>query len=39
MKTTEDITGNWLVRYTKMPLEQFGEHIMLTNFNNYVDIF
>ena len=39
MKTKEDITGNWLVRYTKMPLEQFGEHILLTNFNNYVDLF
>ena len=36
MKTKQEITGNWLVRYTKMPLEKFGKHILLTNFNNYV---
>ena len=39
MKTKQEITGNWLVRYTKMPLEKFGKHILLTNFNNYVDMF
>lgn len=39
MTTKEEITGNWLIRYTKMSLEDFGEHILLTNFNNYVDIF
>ena len=39
MKTKQEITGNWLVRYTKMPLENFGKHILLTNFNNYVDMF
>lgn len=39
MKTKEEITGNWLTRYTKMPLDKFGEHILLTNFNNYVDMF
>lgn len=39
MKTKEEIVGNWLKRYTKMPLENFGKHILLTNFNNYVDIF
>lgn len=39
MMTKEEITGNWLMRYTKMKLEDFGEHILLTNFNNYVDIF
>lgn len=39
MKTKEEIVGNWLVRYTKMPLEDFGEYILLTNFNNYVDMF
>lgn len=39
MTTKEEITGNWLVRYTKMQLKDFGKLILLTNFNNYVDIF
>ena len=39
MTSKEEITSNWLVRYTKTPLEHFGEFILLTNFNNYVDIF
>ena len=39
MKTKQEIVDNWLQRYTKMPLDKFGEHILLTNFNNYVDIF
>ncbi len=39
MVTKQEIVGNWLVRYTKMPLENFGQHILLTNFNNYVDLF
>jgi len=33
------ITRNWLPRYTGMPLEKFGDYILLTNFNNYVQIF
>ncbi len=33
------ITRNWLPRYTGMPLEQFGEWILLTNFQNYVTRF
>lgn len=39
MMTKEEIASNWLVRYTKTPLEHFGEYVLLTNFNNYVDIF
>lgn len=39
MKTKEEIVQNWLPRYTNRPLEDFGEYILLTNFNNYVDIF
>lgn len=39
MKTKEEIVQNWLPRYTNRPLENFGEYILLTNFNNYVDIF
>ncbi len=30
---------NWLPRYTQKALKDFGEYILLTNFNNYVDIF
>ena len=39
MKTKEEIVANWLPRYTKRPLEEFGKHILLTNFNKYVEIF
>ena len=39
MTSKEEITSNWLVRYTKTPLSHFGEYVLLTNFNNYVDIF
>ncbi len=39
MKTKQEIVENWLPRYTQMPLEGFGSYILLTNFNNYVDIF
>lgn len=39
MKTKEEIVANWLPRYTKRSLEDFGEYILLTNFNKYVEIF
>ncbi len=39
MHTKEDIVRNWLPRYTGMPLEAFNPHILLTNFDNYLDIF
>ena len=39
MTTKQQITDNWLVRYTRVPLEAFGEYVLLTNFNNYVDLF
>ena len=39
MKTKEDIVKNWLPRYTGVPLEEFGEYILLTNFLNYVTMF
>ena len=39
MKTKEEIVANWLPRYTKRNLEDFGEYILLTNFNKYVEIF
>ena len=34
-----DITRNWLPRYTGMPLDRFGDYILLTNFQNYVEMF
>ena len=34
-----EITKNWLPRYTGMPLDRFGDYILLTNFNNYVHEF
>ena len=39
MKTKKEIVDNWLPRYTKRPLEEFGKHILLTNFNQYVRLF
>ena len=36
MLTKNQITKNWLPRYTGMPLEEFGSYILLTNFSNYV---
>ena len=39
MKTKTEIVENWLVRYTKRPLDQFTPYILLTNFNNYVELF
>lgn len=39
MKTKEEIVKDWLPRYTGIPLEDFGQYILLTNFRNYVDMF
>ncbi|QTN39095.1 AMP nucleosidase [Cryomorphaceae bacterium] len=39
MKNKEDIIANWLPRYTGLALEDFGKYILLTNFDNYVDLF
>ena len=39
MKTKEEIVENWLPRYTGRQLDQFGEYILLTNFQLYVDMF
>lgn len=39
MKTKEEIINNWLPRYTGVPLEEFGQYILLTNFQQYVDMF
>jgi len=39
MKTKEEIVNNWLPRYTGTELNEFGEYILLTNFQLYVDNF
>ena len=39
MKNKTDIVDNWLPRYTGTSLDAFGEHILLTNFGHYVDLF
>lgn len=39
METKDSIVKNWLTRYTGMPLADFGQYILLTNFRNYVEMF
>lgn len=39
MRTKQDIVSNWLPRYTGLKLEDFGEYILLVNFQEYVDRF
>ena len=36
MDTKLEIAKNWLPRYTGMPLEMFGDYILITNFKDYV---
>lgn len=39
MKDKASIVENWLPRYTGVPLADFGQYILLTNFSNYVTMF
>ncbi len=39
METKEEIVKNWLPRYTGTSIEDFGEYILLTNFDNYLEKF
>jgi AMP nucleosidase len=39
MVTKLDLAKNWLPRYTGMPLEEFGDYVLLTNFYSYVQRF
>ena len=39
MKDKQEIVSNWLPRYTGVPLDGFGEYILLTNFGGYLDTF
>ena len=36
MKEKQEIVRDWLPRYTGTPLTEFGDHILLTNFGDYV---
>lgn len=35
----EKIAHDWLTRYTGMPVEEFGDYVLLTNFRDYVGRF
>ncbi len=39
MRTKDEIVANWLPRYTDTPLEDFGKHILLVNFDDYLHMF
>ncbi len=39
MTSKEEIVANWLPRYTDTALEDFGEYILLTNFDDYLRMF
>lgn len=39
VETKLDIAKAWLPRYTGTPVDGFGDHILLTNFSNYVRLF
>jgi AMP nucleosidase len=39
VKEKKEIVANWLPRYTGTPIEGFGEHVLLTNFSDYVTRF
>lgn len=39
VKDKKEIVENWLPRYTGVPLDGFGQHILLTNFGGYLGHF
>ncbi|MBC2605567.1 AMP nucleosidase [Pelagicoccus albus] len=39
MKGKNEIVENWLPRYTGMALEDFGDYVLLCNFQRYLEIF
>ncbi len=39
LHTRRQIVENWLPRYTGVGLDKLGDHILLTNFSNYVKLF
>ncbi len=39
MEHKHEIVANWLPRYTGVELKDFGDYILLTNFNQYLEFF
>ena len=39
MENKYEIAKDWLPRYTGMAVDDFGDYILLTNFQNYVEEF
>jgi AMP nucleosidase len=39
MITKHDLVQDWLPRYTGMPLDRFGNYVLLTNFRTYINKF
>ena len=39
MENKYEIAKDWLPRYTGMDVDDFGDYILLTNFQNYVEEF
>ena len=39
MKTKKEIVKDWITRYTDVDISDFGEYILLTNFQKYVEEF
>ncbi len=39
MKTKLDIAKNWLPRYTGTQIDEFGDYLLITNFQNYIEKF
>ncbi|MCP4590195.1 MAG: AMP nucleosidase [bacterium] len=39
MPTKLELARNWLPRYTGMPVDRFGDYVLLTNFASYVNRF
>ena len=39
MKSKKEIVKDWITRYTGIELDSFGNFILLTNFQKYVDEF
>ncbi len=39
MISKHDLVQDWLPRYTGMPLDRFGDYVLLTNFRTYINRF
>ena len=39
MISKNTIVSDWLPRYTGTPLKEFGDHILLVNFQHYLELF